>query len=107
MMPSRNTKRSRRSRSTRGFGPSRIEAALERLGSPADVLARHGIRVRSRMAPCPVHDGGYKTPCLSLYRGRDGKERWKCHSCDAGGDALDLEAALSGSDVKDLIHEYR
>lgn len=87
-----------------GFGsPGRVERALERVGSPADVLARRGIRVRHRMAPCPIHDGGYDTPCLSLFRGRDGRERWKCHACDAGGDALDLEATLSGRDVKDLL----
>jgi hypothetical protein len=57
------------------------------------------------MAACPIHDGGRRTPCLSLYRGRDGRERWKCHSCDAGGDALDLEAALSGRDIGELIRE--
>lgn len=53
------------------------------------------------MAVCLLHED--RTPSLSLYRGKDGRERWKCHGCDRGGDALDLEAALSGRDVKDLI----
>jgi hypothetical protein len=83
------------------FGPSPLERARERLGTPADVLARHGVTVRRRMAVCPLHED--RTPSLSLYRGKDGRERWKCHGCDRGGDALDLEAALSGRDVRDLI----
>jgi hypothetical protein len=94
----------RSARRSARFG-SRVEAALARVGSPADVLVRRGVRVRNRMSPCPIHDGGFDTPCLSLYRGRDGRERWKCHSCGSGGDALDLEAALLGRDVKDLIRE--
>jgi hypothetical protein len=83
------------------FGPSKLEAALARLGTPTDVLKRHGVAVRGRMAKCPLHDD--RTPSLSLYRGRDGRERWKCHGCDAGGDALDLEAALSKRSVRDLV----
>jgi len=65
------------------------------------VLARHGVNVRGRMAVCPLHED--RTASLSLYRGRDGKERWKCHGCDQGGDALDLEAALSGRTIQDLV----
>lgn len=94
---------SRRRRTGRGatFGPSPLERALERAGTPSDVLARHGIAIRRRMAACPLHDDS--TPSLSLYRGRDGKERWHCHGCDAGGDALDLEAALSGRTIKEIL----
>ncbi|CAN5743375.1 hypothetical protein BH18ACT15_BH18ACT15_11880 [soil metagenome] len=55
------------------------------------------------MAACPIHDGGHRTPCLSLYRGRDGRERWHCFVCDTGGDALDLEAAITGKPVRDLL----
>jgi DNA primase len=57
------------------------------------------------MSACPIHGGGQKTPCLSLFRGRDGRERWHCHSCGAGGDALDLVAAFEGRDVVELIRE--
>jgi hypothetical protein len=92
-----------RSRDGLTTGSSNIERALESLGTPADVLARHGIRVRNGMSPCPIHNGGYRTPSLSPYRGRDGKERWRCHVCDVGGDALDLQAALSGRSVKELL----
>jgi hypothetical protein len=85
------------------FG-SKLEAALARLGSPADVLARHGIKMRRREFFCPFHDD-IRKPAGSLYRGRDGKERWKCHVCLIGGDALDLEARLSGRSIKDLLRE--
>jgi len=80
---------------------SLIEQALARAGSPTDVLRRHGVQVRGRMARCPLHEDS--TPSLSLYRGRDGHERWRCHGCERGGDALDLEAALRGCDVRELL----
>jgi DNA primase len=53
------------------------------------------------MARCPLHED--RTPSLSLYQGRDGRARWHCHGCGVGGDALDLEAALSGQRVEDVI----
>lgn len=88
------------SRDHNNLRPSAVESALERLGTPSDVLAHHGVQVRGRMARCPLHDDS--SPSLSLYC-RDGKERWRCHGCDQGGDALDLEAALSGRTVRDLL----
>jgi hypothetical protein len=95
-------RRAFRPRTPDGAG-NRIERALERLGSPADVLGRHGYRVRRRHAWCPLHDD--KHPSLSLYRGRDGRERWHCHACDVGGDALDLEVELSGRSLGEVIRD--
>lgn len=80
---------------------SPIEQARARAGSPTDVLRRHGVQVRGRTARCPLHDDS--TPSLSLYRGRDGRERWRCHGCDAGGDGLDLEAAIRGCSLRELV----
>jgi hypothetical protein len=60
------------------------------------------VTVRGRMAFCPLHDNT-RTPALSLYRGRDGRERWRCHACDIGGDALDLESRLSGRSLRELL----
>jgi len=96
----------RRRRTGRGetFGPSPLERARERVGTPLDVLQRRQIPVRRRMAVCPLHED--RTPSLSLFRGRDGNDRWKCHGCDAGGDALDLEAALRGVDVKEVLRDF-
>lgn len=80
---------------------SSISRARERVGTPRKVLERHGISVRRNMACCPLHEDSM--PSLSLFVGRDGRERWRCHGCGAGGDALDLEAALSGRGLRDLL----
>lgn len=58
-----------------------------------------------KMARCPFHDDG--SPSLSVFRGRDGLTRWKCHSGCGGGDALDLAARLDGCEVRDLIRRLR
>ena len=78
-----------------------IERALSNLGSPKDVLLAHGVRVRGRTFFCPFHDNT-RTPAGSLYE-RAGKQRWHCHGCELDGDALDLEAALSGRTLKELL----
>jgi DNA primase len=80
---------------------SRIETVRARLGTPADVLRRHGHAVRGSKALCPFHDDR-RTPNLSLFVGRDGKHRWHCFVCGFGGDAVDLEARLSGRSVSEL-----
>ena len=81
-----------------------VEKVLDHLGSPADVLNHHGFRVRGRMARCPFHDD--RDPSLSLFRGRDGKQRWKCHACNIYGDALDLEAMLSKRSVGEVLRTW-
>lgn len=40
---------------------------------------------------------------MSLFKDRDGSERWECRGCGRFGDALDLEAALSGRSIRELI----
>ena len=82
-------------------GPASVERAAERLGDCRSVLERHGHRVPGRMARCPLHDD--RIPSLSLFSGTDGKSLWRCHACDRGGDAIDLEVALSGQAVADVI----
>lgn len=84
----------------RDSGPSPVQRALEQLGTPSDVLRCHGVQVRGRVARCPFHED--RTPSLSVFKGRDGKERWKCHGCDVGGDALDLEVRLSGRSIREI-----
>ena len=82
-----------------------VMKALSRIGTPAEVLTRHGVAVRHRMARCPFHDD--RSPSLSLFTGRDGKPRWRCHSCAVGGDALDLESALTGRPLRDVLRRWR
>jgi len=81
---------------------SAIERARELLGTPGDVLVRHGVAIRGRMARCPMHDDS--APSLSLYT-RDGRQKWKCHAGCGGGDAIDLEARLRGITVRELLRE--
>jgi DNA primase len=55
------------------------------------------------MALCVHHDE--RTPSMSLFE-RDGRSRYHCHGCGEHGDAIDLEVALSGSDVGDVIRKW-
>jgi DNA primase len=53
------------------------------------------------MALCPFHPD--RTPSLSVYVARDGRQRWKCHGCGKGGDSLDLEVLFTGRSIRDLV----
>jgi hypothetical protein len=90
-------------RSQRSQGTSGAQRALEALGTPANVLQSHGIAVRGRQAHCPFHED--RTPSLSLFRGKDGRERWTCHAGCGYGDAIDLEAKLTGRSLGEVIND--
>ena len=70
----------------------------------ADIAARGGLVVgRGGFAPCPLcgaeHRGREdKRRPVAVFPGRDG-ERWKCHACGAGGDAIQLAAAVRWREV--------
>jgi DNA primase len=65
----------------------------------ADVLAlldyvprwRFGQQLRG---PCPVHRS--RTPASRSFAAHVGKNAWHCFRCGAGGNALDLWAAVTG-----------
>jgi len=80
----------------------RVERARAKLGTPRDVLKAHGLSVRGSAARCPFHEDHQAS--LSLYE-KDGVERWRCHACDIGGDAFDLEQKLSGATLRQLLDE--
>jgi len=70
-----------------------VRAVCDALG-----LTRGGPRTFTKQANglivlCPVHNE--KTPSCSVQV-RQGVLLWKCHGCDAGGDAIDLVAAARG-----------
>lgn len=48
---------------------------------------------RNNLAWCPSCQSR-KHGSANTYRRRDGVERWKCHRCHAGGDAIDLAAVV-------------
>lgn len=71
----------------------------------ADVAARGGLVLgRNGAGPCPLcnaerRGSADKRPPLAFFRGRDGDERWTCHACHAGGDAVSLLAAIRWREV--------
>ncbi len=70
------------------------------LGELADQLVGpHKGRGSGATWPCP--DAGHgnqtgKTPPVSVFRTSYGDERWRCHSCGAGGTAIDLVMTTQG-----------
>lgn len=83
--------------------------------SRAEVLARHDLRDlldrfvgpgrgsgRNATWPCPSPEHGEqtgRTPPVTVFEARNGDQRWKCHSCGAGGTAIDLVCSAQGSSV--------
>lgn len=69
----------------------------------ADRLAEVDLEalLTARMGPprlnrwhCPNPSHADEHPSCTTYAGRDGRRRWKCHSCGEGGDVLDLIRTL-------------
>lgn len=70
------------------------------LGELADQLVGpHKGRGSGATWPCPDPGHGNqtgKTPPVSIFRTSYGDERWRCHSCGAGGTAIDLVMTTQG-----------
>lgn len=72
-----------------------------------DVAARYmDLRKQGReyKGLCPFHND--KSPSFSIYRGRDGVERFICFSCGAGangGDVVDFVASIENIDVAEAV----
>jgi hypothetical protein len=83
-----------------------VSAALAVLAAtiPLDaVLAHYGFpspRPGRRMT-CPIHGG--RNPSAFAVR----ESRFRCFSCDAHGDVIDLERALGGGTAADAIRRLR
>ena len=46
---------------------------------------------------------GRGTPSMTFYRAKDGRQKFKCHSCGEGGDVIDLVQFVLGCDGKEAI----
>jgi DNA primase len=66
----------------------RLTEVLDLLGF--EPSTRHGGQLRG---PCPVH--GSRTPASRSFAAHQGKNLWHCFHCGAGGNALDLWAAVT------------
>jgi len=66
--------------------------------------ARQG-RGRMWRCPNPGHEQTGRTPPLSVFTGRTGIQRWKCHGCGDGGTAIDLAIRTGTVDgVAEALH---
>ena len=72
-------------------------AAVREAVSCADVLAAHGYAAQRR-GPCPICGTSDRSQAFCLYGDRF--ETFRCFACNAGGDAITLEMALSGGDFQ-------
>ncbi len=54
--------------------------------------------------PCPSHEPQTgRTPPVSVFATRGGEQRWHCHACGAGGTAIDLLIATTGTHVRGAL----
>ena len=98
-----------------GVGPQTAAALLVAAGDNPDRL-RHdaafaalcGASPRGPSASWPCPDPGHgpqtgRTPPVTIFQTRDGTERWRCHSCGAGGTAFDLVMRSDGVGFRDAL----
>jgi putative DNA primase/helicase len=66
-----------------------------------DVAARYVPSLKKQgkeyVGQCPFHNDS--DPSLTIYRGRDAVQRYRCFPCGVGGDVIDFMAAIEGVDA--------
>lgn len=82
-----------------------MDEVRARLPSVATLLECHSPGGHGNNWRCPLHDDRHAS--LSVFVGQDGRERWRCHGCGRGGDAIDLIAAVSGRTIAEVMREAR
>lgn len=75
-----------------------IRAAI----SVESLLQDSGAKRRGPLWFCPLHQHNHKTPSLSVKG-----DRWRCWSCGAYGDVIDLYAQLRGISLSEAFHELK
>jgi len=80
-------------------------AATDLAALADDLIGGHVGSDRSPMWTCPNpnHAQTGRTPPLSIFRGHQGDQRWRCHGCGDGGSAIDLVLACKGGTVRDAL----
>jgi hypothetical protein len=71
-----------------------FDEARDRVGTIAQVLARHGLKVRGQSVQCPAPEHDDRNPSASIYVGSDGVERLLCHVCGFREDSIGVARAL-------------
>ena len=72
---------------------------LDRVAELLDMLGGRG---RGNQWSCPTPDHPDANPSCSTFRRNDGRTGWKCWSCGASGDLVDL-LELAGADRKEAL----
>jgi hypothetical protein len=80
-------------------------AATDLAALADDLIGGHAGSDHSPMWTCPNpnHAQTGRTPPLSIFRGHQGDQRWRCHGCGDGGSAIDLVLACKGGTVRDAL----
>lgn len=68
----------------------------------AELLDMLGGGRRGNQWSCPMPDHADTNPSCSTFRRQDGRTGWKCFSCNASGDLVDL-LELAGADRKEAL----
>lgn len=70
-----------------------------------ELLGPAGTNGRARMWRCPNpnHAQTGRTPPVSIFSGRQGEQRWRCHGCGDGGTAIDLVLVCHGGTLRDAM----
>ena len=74
--------------------------------SDSDLIAAlesAGCTVHGTSVICGFHEDHHASG--SIYQGKDGKWRYKCHGCDAAGDAADIIAKHKGRPLAEVLKE--
>jgi len=66
-------------------------------------LTAAGAEFKGSAVRCPFHDDRH--PSASIYEGKDGIWRFRCHGCGVSGDAYDIRSKVTGKTRQDLLCE--
>lgn len=66
-------------------------------------LEAAGAVVMGNKIKCPFHDD--RNPSAGVFQGQDGIWRFKCHSCNVGGDVFDIQARRTGKPLAEILRE--
>lgn len=78
---------------------------LRRAVSLSDLAGRYGVKLardgEEWVGCCPLH--AEDTPSFTIFKGKDGVQRFQCFGCSKGGDVLDFVQEVKGVDLKEAI----
>jgi hypothetical protein len=88
--------------SAHDFDAIRAQYPLRDIAARYTDLKRQG---REYVGCCIFHRDS--DPSLTIYKGRDGHERWRCFPCGEGGDVIDFIARAENVDASEAIRRLQ